>query len=306
MGKIMAKNHVGRSLPTATEIEDSILKNSKLILFQNVPYFIGILFLLPMFFRSNISKRETDMNILSIVALRSSIYHDALVASVAISCPMILDLIIDTWSGTKATRQGFISRWVLLFGLIIPNTLEIVYVIPNNMLQLHWFLMHTQALFTTCAILGYLYNFGAPVWTLKRTSWITFFAGLCISLHLYSEKPLREFEPINTVCFIGFIVLTIGVVALSRLWFLRVMRTRTTAMLSPDQYCCLIYMWAMIVTFAVLLFIFVYFSKLEIMSLDASMVSTFTILMSLVTLAISALHSRRARLEVADTKVRHT
>ena len=170
------------------------------------------------------------------------------------------------------------------------------------MIQLQWFLVHAQILFSVCGILGYLYNFGPSIWTLSRTSIITILVGTSLLLRTAGGKSI-EFKDVSGLVAVAlFIVAFVAVIVLTYLWIVRNFRSQTASKLSPDQYCCLVYMLALILNLFGLLMIGVFGSGQNKTTLSREMATT-TATITVVTYVISALHSRRSRLEEADTKV---
>ena len=127
--------------------------------------------LLPMFIYKHLDNSTVDMlEDLPVVHIQNSQkYMYSLVAGIAVSFPILLELVADSWTYMENPLALF-SKWILLMALVIPNII-ILTVLPYdqnyNGLPIIYNIRLILIVFAfMCAFLAY----GSPIWTPRNTT----------------------------------------------------------------------------------------------------------------------------------------
>eukprot|EP01036_Dinobryon_divergens_P057243 gene57243-76437_t len=113
-------------------------------------------------------------------SMNSLNFKFSLVASIAISVPMVLDFLLSLASSYRDQifMRGWTSKAVLLIALLIPDLVIFFVVIPSGNQALLVCLFAARLILCTYAVLSHLWDFGASVFKSHLTLWC---AGLAMT-----------------------------------------------------------------------------------------------------------------------------
>eukprot|EP01041_Mallomonas_annulata_P014174 gene14174-30174_t len=139
-------------------------------------------------------------------------FQFSVVASIAASLPVLLDLIIDSLN--ECTRELYIAKlavWLLLLSSLIPNLIIFIYVIPTHHFEVLPSINGVRLITSLIGANLVLNSYGSSVWKLKYI----YILLLPISIMVISLSflPFQDYdtqakiEVVSTIC--QFIILAI-------------------------------------------------------------------------------------------------
>ena len=200
-----------------------------------------------------------------IVGIKSIEYKMSLISSMSLSVHMVVDYL----GHAIVSPEDFLSyrdsksNLILLVSLLVPDVIQYFCIIPYEDFVLFHCIQYIRFILITCTTLGYLSAFGGSLWHTHEVIVTATFIAIGSILRFYScyftKDILIVFEVVSTVAFaIGSFALFL----LLKRWFLDIYRNNfhhNTLLLSFDQYCCNIYLFAFAVTVSALwILLFVY------------------------------------------------
>eukprot|EP01041_Mallomonas_annulata_P010061 gene10061-20961_t len=180
-------------------------------------------------------------------ALSTRVYAFSLVAGIAVSFPIVLELIADFYSGQRENFQAIFSKWILLVALVIPNVIIILVVYPYKYYQVIPAIYNARLILIIFAFMTFMRNYGAPIWTPRITN--SLLISMTIALVIDSfEAHIINFSTtilmvIRTLLLVLSILATFGY---SFIWLRHLYNRNPPSPLSIDEYCCNLYLSAFV------------------------------------------------------------
>eukprot|EP01041_Mallomonas_annulata_P010004 gene10004-20817_t len=103
-------------------------------------------------------------------ALSTRSYAFSLVSGIAVSYPIVLELIADIYSGQQENFQAVFSKWILLIALVIPNAIILLVIYPYSHYQAMPSICNARLVLIIFAFMTFMRNYGAPIWTPRITN----------------------------------------------------------------------------------------------------------------------------------------
>jgi len=240
-------------------------------------------------------------------SLHSLRFRYSLVASIAISVPLLLNYIID-FSCTKEFEWDLRNavRLVILLGLIIPDILILLCADQANSPEMLDSIYHSRGIVGFCTILLHLYNFGSPIFNSNLVflgGIITVLGGVlsCLSPFLTSEMFVfyyiyHSIFAIDAV--IGFY--------LSYKWFKYLsMTTNQYKNMTNDQYTISSYLLSLALAGIGLVILSIIYGRPISFKTSANFLMLSTYLQILITVNISLFEGRLTMHNIYVTKVNY-
>ena len=155
-------------------------------------------------------------------ALNSGQVHDALIASIAISALLFIELWLDLFSNSLSnSRRGYKSRIARVLGLVVPNIIILTIITENDHnIQYLPSILCSQLTIFTYAFTFYLHEFGSPIWTPRVCLWLSFLFTCGLVFGSFSAFQSSMTLPVIAVLFLSIgILLYVGVTAV---WFFHI------------------------------------------------------------------------------------
>ena len=234
-------------------------------------------------------------------ALVSLDFKYSLVASVAVSCPLYIDLLLDVASASKWDLKNIV-RMTIVSALFFPDIMLLIFSGNSFGPEILDTIIHSRGVVGLSAALVHLYNYGAPILNSKLLllCYLLIIIGgvlSCLSPYYSSQSYdlyLLYSSLFITACCIGTYLVVRWFLHLYRLGFHRI---------TSDQYTCNIYISSLFVAgLSLLVMGFIYGPPIS-PETNANYLTISTYLEIITTLNISLLHGRLIRLEIFDTKV---
>eukprot|EP01041_Mallomonas_annulata_P003159 gene3159-6231_t len=102
-------------------------------------------------------------------ALSTRSYAFSIVSGIAVSFPIVLELIADIYSGQRENFHAVFSKWTLLVALVIPNTIILLVICPYTYYQAMPSIYNARLILIVFAFMTFMRNYGAPIWTPRIT-----------------------------------------------------------------------------------------------------------------------------------------
>ena len=108
-------------------------------------------------------------------SIRSFEFIISLVASLSLSVPILIELIVRfiSTSNVSAVKLTIVPNASLLFALMIPDLLMLFYASPYNNYEATYYLVNARYILLEAAVFSYLYSKGSIIWTKQKTLLIT-------------------------------------------------------------------------------------------------------------------------------------
>ena len=234
-------------------------------------------------------------------ALNSLDFKYSLVASVAVSCPLYIDLLLDVALASKWNMKNIV-RMTIVTALFFPDAILLKFSGNSIGPEILDTIIHSRGVVGLSAALVHLYNYGAPI--LNSRLLLLCYLLIIIGGGLSCLSPYYESEPddLYFVCTIVFITaFSIGTYLVIR-WFIHLYRLGFHR-ITGDQYTCNIYISSLAVAGISLLVMRFILGPPIGPETNSTYLTISTYLEIITTLNISLLHGRLIRLEMFDTKV---
>ena len=273
--------------------------------------FVGcILCLIPLFsgFQFNYENFERDNAPVS-KSIGSDVYKTSLIATVALSIPMLLDYGLELYS-YGPSYKGYFARGLLLFSLFVSNLILLLIAVPEQSPFIITIVLRARGVVWTSAAFAQLWEFGCEAFQYKSLLITTIIlyslCNMCLSFASFAPVSLKwPFFFIYVVLgFIGFCIFTF----LTLKWC-RIFWKLNYKDITASQYKCNVYLislWLLLLGFTVLDSAYSDSKYGGIITVETSprYLSGYCYLIAIFTTSVSVLHGGVARKEVFQTQVR--
>ena len=204
-------------------------------------------FLVPLIFSWQLAM-PSNQSILPIsIAIDSNAYLLSLVASISISVHMVVDLlghgILSGRSNIFCYRDS-LSNLIILVSLLIPDFVQIFYVIPYNDPLIFHLIHRIRNAMIIFATLGYLSIVGGNIWRTTRVILAMTLANLGFILKFYGFFAIHgEYLLLSIFSMICFAVATFILVLCTSTWSKYIVNIhRSGQRLTTNENCCNVYL----------------------------------------------------------------
>eukprot|EP01041_Mallomonas_annulata_P009743 gene9743-20262_t len=246
---------------------------------------------------------DSDSNLAK--AFESPFYHYSLVASIAVSIPMLMDYVLDLLYRDRSSRsESFIPRRDLVLGLLLPDIFLLCYVVPLRHYELYPCIVSARDAFYFFCFVSHMIKSGSPVWTHKTTSVLAIFVSAFKAFSSFDASlPKSKYPLFGMFTTITKYTAIFVVFSLFLWWFYRVYFNKESL---PEKK---LYEFNVYATSFFLLILSYVVLNLTIAGdnwtvNDWGYTSAYTYCISLFTTTVSVLNNRIVRIEAAATEAR--
>ena len=216
-------------------------------------------------------ENEPILNIKS--SLQSFEFYIALVCSLSMVAPMVLELVVRIILNLNSMHQleknMILSNLTMLILLVVPDLTTLFYVIPDVNVSVIGFIIPARVVCISWQALSLIHKYSGTNWSVKWSC--IFHAMVCISgmpdaycvyFNYQNSFQIKLFLEI----FQTFMIIMSGIIItiLSSRWYIFILSTMKKNILSTDQYLCNIYVTAFILAgFGLFMNYFIHFSEHE-------------------------------------------
>eukprot|EP01041_Mallomonas_annulata_P007414 gene7414-15146_t len=191
----------------------------------------------------------------------NSLEHQfAIVACLASYFPLIVELFTDTFFYARAQRSAYnlYSQWTLVVVVTVPNILMLYHLrnFENYYEYIPW-LISFRGVIVAVAIFSVITEYGAPVWTKRKTGILVLSYSMGIVFAVYGAFNINSAIPFDTFQTICYCITSILIIYLTILWFRHLLLNRTSKSsstspsstssslkISFEEYCCTLHLLA--------------------------------------------------------------
>ena len=236
----------------------------------------------------------------------STYYNNALVSSIGVAIPLIVDILHDYWSDEKLANtelSSYISRFYLLIGFMLTMLGLVNFTAEEGSITQYWYLTHIQILICITAMIGYIQYSNSTIWTTKKSLSLFSLFSLAIICRLLDGKILNLTSILGISFFVaiitGFTLLTI----LSFSTFIQYIYDLRADQLKFERHCSMFYVAALFLGCLFNIILMFRYANTKVQEFSQKYLVTSTILLTAFVYLVSMSHSRRGKILIAKNEV---
>eukprot|EP01041_Mallomonas_annulata_P010816 gene10816-22565_t len=237
------------------------------------------------------------------VAIASLHHQFSMVASLAAFSPIVLELLVDSYTSTKSGRSlpYVFSIWSLTLSVIIPNSLVLfdldAFAHSRNCQYIPW-IFNFRAIITATALFSVVSEYGAPIWSNFNTTAILLSYIVSTVIGCFRAFHTTSVVSLSTIQDIGYYIATLLLLWMSIRWVRFLLRHKKLSMVSFQEFSCSLHLIGVYVAFLGFWVIFALFASAEWAESSVEYVTSFNYVLSTIGLLVVAFDGRITRGEI--------